>query len=181
MAAAQGGDHLAAQDDVLLHLGVAQIQIAVLQPGGLVRPPWLRLTWKGSSLWRQRPSTWISVGTTSMSPVGSLGFLLARSRTGAGDGDGALLIEGLDLGHHLLGLNDHLGGAVASPAAPESPSCCPTSRRFSSQPARVTVWPTCSMRSSPQVWVRYFVCVIVGAANPYMQTMLNLSNWYVFM
>ncbi len=36
---------------------------------------------KGSSLCRQRPSTSILAGTTSMSPVGSLGFLLSRSRT----------------------------------------------------------------------------------------------------
>ena len=36
---------------------------------------------KGSSLWRQRPNTSILEGNTSMSPVGSLGFLLSRSRT----------------------------------------------------------------------------------------------------
>ena len=36
----------------------------------------LRFTWKGSSLWRQRPRTSIFVGTTSISPVGSLGFLV---------------------------------------------------------------------------------------------------------
>jgi hypothetical protein len=36
---------------------------------------------KGSSLYWQRPSTVIWLGATSMSPVGSLGFLLVRSRT----------------------------------------------------------------------------------------------------
>ena len=41
----------------------------------------LRLISKGSSLWRQRPSTLISLGTISTSPVGIFGFLLARSRT----------------------------------------------------------------------------------------------------
>ena len=41
----------------------------------------LRLIWKGSSLWRQRPSTSIFSGTTSISPVGIFLFLLSRSRT----------------------------------------------------------------------------------------------------
>ncbi len=36
---------------------------------------------KGSWLWKHLPSTWISSGTTSISPVASLGFLLSRSRT----------------------------------------------------------------------------------------------------
>ena len=41
----------------------------------------LRLMGKGSSLCWQRPSTSILPGTTSISPVGSLAFLLSRSRT----------------------------------------------------------------------------------------------------
>ena len=36
---AQSGHHVAAQNDVVLHGGVAQIQIAVLQAGGLVGGP----------------------------------------------------------------------------------------------------------------------------------------------
>ncbi len=36
---------------------------------------------KGSWLWMHLPSTSIFSGTTSISPVGSLGFLLSRSRT----------------------------------------------------------------------------------------------------
>ena len=41
----------------------------------------LRLTWKGSSLWRQRPRTVTFSGTISISPVAILADLLARSRT----------------------------------------------------------------------------------------------------
>ena len=41
----------------------------------------LRFTWKGSSLYRHLPSTSIFSGTTSISPVGRLAFLLLRSRT----------------------------------------------------------------------------------------------------
>ena len=41
----------------------------------------LLLISKGSWLWKHLPSTSIFSGTTSMSPVGSLEFLLSRSRT----------------------------------------------------------------------------------------------------
>ena len=41
----------------------------------------LLLISKGSWLWKHLPSTSIFSGTTSISPVGSLGFLLSRSRT----------------------------------------------------------------------------------------------------
>ena len=41
----------------------------------------LRFIWKGSSLYWHLPRTSTLSGTTSMSPVGMLGFLLARSRT----------------------------------------------------------------------------------------------------
>ena len=93
MACRRAGDHLAAQDNIVLHLGVAQIQVAELEPLGFVGLP-AAVHGKGSSLWRQRPSTSIFAGTTSMSPVGSLGFLLSRSRTVPGDLDGGLLVEG---------------------------------------------------------------------------------------
>ena len=46
---------------------------------------------------------------------GQLGIFAVPLPYQAGDLDGGLLVESLDGGHHLLGLDDHLGDAVEVP------------------------------------------------------------------
>ena len=46
---------------------------------------------------------------------GELGVLALTLPDGAGDGDGGLLVDGLDELHHFFGFNDHLSCAVEVP------------------------------------------------------------------
>ena len=46
---------------------------------------------------------------------GKLGVLALPLPHHAGDGQGGLLVDGLNEAHHFLGLNHHLGGAVVVP------------------------------------------------------------------
>lgn len=78
--ATKGGHHgIAAQDYVLLHVRVAKVKVAVLKARGLVSLP--GAVYLEGQLSVAAASTSTFAGTTSMSPVGILGFLLARSRT----------------------------------------------------------------------------------------------------
>ncbi len=96
------------------YLGIPQIQIAVLQPGVLPGLPRV-VDLKGQ----------LVVLAASQHPQlfrhhldvagGQLGVLAGTLPHRAGDGDNALLVERLHLGHHVLCLNDHLGHAVQVP------------------------------------------------------------------
>ena len=111
---AQGGHHLAAQHNVSLHLGVAQIQIAVFQPG--VLPGVLGVVdFKGQLVVLAAAQQSDLAGGHLNVPGGQLGVLAGPLPHHAGDSQGALLVQGLHLLHHLFGFDDHLGGAVKIP------------------------------------------------------------------
>ena len=76
----QSRDDVAAENDVLLDSGVSEVEIAVLEALGLISLA-AAVYFKGQLVIAALPRTSIFSGTTSISPVGSLGFLLARSRT----------------------------------------------------------------------------------------------------
>ena len=107
----QGGDDVAAQDDVLLDGGVAQVEIAVLQTLGLIRVA------AAVDLERQLV---VLAAAEQLDPLrhdldvagGLLGVLAGTLTDGAGDGDGRLLVDALDLAHDLFRLDDDLRRAV---------------------------------------------------------------------
>ena len=107
----QGGDDVAAQDDVLLDGGVAQVEIAVLQTLGLIRVA------AAVDLERQLV---VLAAAEQLDPLrhdfnvagGLLGVLAGALTDGAGDGDGRLLVDALDLAHDLFRLDDDLRRAV---------------------------------------------------------------------
>ncbi|CUO49674.1 Uncharacterised protein [Flavonifractor plautii] len=110
----QGGHHLAAEDDVVLHLRVAEIQIAVLQAGGLVGLPaavdlegQLVVAAAAQHLHRLRHHLDVAGGQ-----LGILGVPLPHH---TGDLDGGLLVQPLEGLPHGLVLHDHLGHAVEVP------------------------------------------------------------------
>ena len=111
---AQGGHHVGAQDDVLLHRRVAQVQIAVLQTGGLVGLP-AAVDLEGQLVVAAAAQDGDGGGHHLDVAGGELGILAVPLPHDAGDLDGRLLVQGFDQAHHLLGLNDHLSGAVEIP------------------------------------------------------------------
>ena len=116
---AQLGDHPAAQHDIAAHGGVAQIQIAVLQPGILAGVPGV-VDFKGQLVVAAAAQDLDLLGHHFDVAGGQLGVLAGPLPDDTGDGDNTLLIDGLDLGHHLLGLDDHLGHAVEIPQHQEA-------------------------------------------------------------
>ena len=106
-----GGNHLAAQDDVLLHGGVAQVQVAVLQAHVLVSVPGL-VDLEGQLIVDALAQDLNGGGHHLDLAGGHLIVLALALPDGAGDGDGGFLVQTLDGAHHLGVLNDHLGGAV---------------------------------------------------------------------
>ena len=111
---AQGGHHLAAQDDLLLHLGVAQVQVAVLQALALVRVLG-EIHLEGQLVVPAAAQHLNLAGHHLDVPGGELGVLAGALPHHTGHGDGGLLVQGLYQVHHLLGLHHHLGGAVKVP------------------------------------------------------------------
>ena len=111
---AQGGHHIAPQHNVVPDCGVPQVQIAVLQPGGLVGVP-APVDLKGQLVVAAAAQHLDLAGDDLHIAGGHLGVLAVPLPDGAGDLNGGLLIEALDNGHHVLGLDDHLGGAVKIP------------------------------------------------------------------
>jgi len=108
---AQRGNDLAAQDDVLLDRGIAQVEIAVLETHGLVGVA------AAVDLERQlvvaAAAEHLDFFRHDLNVAGGQLRVLARALAhGAGDGDGGLLVDRLDGGHHLLGLHDELRRAV---------------------------------------------------------------------
>ena len=111
---AQGGHHLTPQDDVVLHLRVAQVQIAVLEPGRLVRLPGA-VDLEGQ-LVVAAAAQHLNLGGHHLNVAGGqLGIFAVPLPDKAGDLDGGLLVEGLEGLHHVLGLAHHLSDAVEVP------------------------------------------------------------------
>ena len=110
----EGRHHLAAQDDVLFHGGIAQIQIAVLQAGGLVSLP-AAVDLKGQAV--------IAAAAQDLNLIryhldlagGKLGVFAGPLPDHALHADGGFLVQPLDNGQHILGLGHHLCGAVEVP------------------------------------------------------------------
>ena len=111
---AQGGHHVAAQDDVVFHLRVAQVQIAVLEPLGLVRLPGA-VDGEGQLVVPAAAQHLDPGGDDLDVAGGQLGVFAVPLPDHALHRDGGLLVQPLDSGHHLLRLDDHLGGAVEVP------------------------------------------------------------------
>ena len=111
---ADGGDHLAPQDDVALYLRVPQVQVAVLEPLGLVGLP--AAVYLEGQLVVAAASQDLHLGGHNLNlPSGQLGVLAGPLPDEALHGDGGFLVDGLELGHHLRGLGHNLGGAVEVP------------------------------------------------------------------
>ena len=110
----QGGHYLAPEDDVVLHRRVPQVQIAVLQAGGLVGLP--------AAVDGERQLVVLAAaqhlnfaGHHLDLAGGQLGVLAVPLPDGALHGDGGLLVDGLQQGHHVGGLRHHLSGAIEVP------------------------------------------------------------------
>ncbi len=107
----QGGDHVATQDYILLHGGVSQIEIPVLQAHGLVRLA-AAVYLKGQLVIAAAAQDIDAVGYYLNIAGGLLGVFAGALAHGAGDGYGGLFIDGLYLLHELFVLDDHLCRAV---------------------------------------------------------------------
>ena len=110
----QGGHHVAPQNDVLLHGGVPQVQIAVLQPLGLVGLP-AAVDLEGQ-LAVLAAAQHLHLGGHDLNVAGGhLVGLAVPLPDGALHGDGGLFGDGLEGIYHVLGLCHHLRGAVEVP------------------------------------------------------------------
>ena len=87
-----------------------------------------------------------------MSPVGSLGFLLVRSRT-APVTEMVVSLLRVFTSARSSGVSRTTWVVPKKSLSTRKAMPPPTSRRFSSQPQRVTVSPAFSRRSSPQLCV----------------------------
>ena len=108
---ADGGDDIAAQDDVALDSGVAQVEIAVLQA--------LRLVGVAAAVDLERQLVVLAAAQQldllrhDLDVAGGLlGVFACALAHSAGDGDGRLLVDALDDVHDLLRLDDDLRRAV---------------------------------------------------------------------
>ena len=110
----QGGHHAAAEDDVVLHLRIPQVQIAVFQAGGLIGLP-AAVDGEGQLVVLAAAQHLDLAGHHLDVAGGQLGILAVPLPDGALHGDGGLLVDGLQQGHHVGGLRHHLGGAVEVP------------------------------------------------------------------
>ena len=108
---AQRGDDLAAQDDVLLDRGVAQVQIAVFEALGLVCVA-AAVDFKRQLVVDALAEN-IDLLRHDLHIAGRLlGVFAGALAHGAGHRDGRFLVDGLDDVHHVLGLDDNLRRAV---------------------------------------------------------------------
>ncbi len=108
---AQRGDHLAAQDDVLLDGGVSQIQIAVFEALGLVGLA-AAVDLKGQLVVAAAAEHLDLLGDDLDIAGREFRVLAGALAHDAFDGDRGFLVDGLDGLHHFLVLNDDLRGAV---------------------------------------------------------------------
>ena len=108
---AQRGDDVAAQDDVLLDGGIAQVKIAVFEA--------LRLVRLAAAVDLERQGV-VAAAAEQLDLLGNdlnvagglIGVLACALAHGALDGDGALFVVALDLGEQLARLDDDLRRAV---------------------------------------------------------------------
>ena len=108
---AQGGHHIAAENDILLHGGVSQIQIAVAQALSLVGLT-AAVDLKGQLIIAALTQNFDLFRNHFNVAGGLLGVLAGSLTNNAVNGNGGFLVYALDLSHEFLVLNDHLGGAV---------------------------------------------------------------------
>ena len=116
---AQLRHHLAAQDDVALHRRIPQIQEPVLETGILIGLLGL-VDLKRQLVVNALAQHFDFLGNHLDFAGGKLGVLALPLPDDAGDGQGRLLVDGLDPLHHLFGFDNHLGGAVIVPQYAES-------------------------------------------------------------
>ena len=105
------GDDLAAEDDVLLHGRVTQIEEAVLQSRGLVGLA-AAVDLKGQLVVAALAQHADRRGDDLDLAGGQLGVLAGTLAHRAGDGDRGFLVDRADRVHHVLTLDDELGRAV---------------------------------------------------------------------
>ena len=108
---AESGHHLTAQDDILLHGGVAQVKEAVLETGGLIGLA-AAVDLEGQGVVAAAAQHLDLAGNHLDIAGGLLGVLAGAFANDTLYGDGGLLVETVDDVHHLLVLHHHLGGAV---------------------------------------------------------------------
>ena len=109
--AAQRRDDVAAQNDVVLDGGVAQIEIAVLESRALVGLT-AAVDLKGQLVVAAAAEDLDLLGHDLDLAGGKLGVGALAQTDGAGHGDGALLVDALDGLHHFGGLDNDLRRAV---------------------------------------------------------------------
>ena len=105
---------LAAQHDGLMHGRTAQVQIAVLQAGGLVGLP-AAVDGEGQLVVAAAAQNGDLAGDDFDLTGGQLVVLAVPLPDGALHRDGGFLGDGFQLGHLLGGLRHHLSGAVEVP------------------------------------------------------------------
>ena len=111
---AQGGHHLAAQDDVVFHSRIPQVQIPVFQPLGFVSLP-AAVDFKGQAVVAAAAKYFDFVGHHLNVTGGLLGIFACPLPDNALHADGGFLVQIPDDGHHLFGFNHHLSGSVKVP------------------------------------------------------------------
>ncbi len=110
----QGGDHIAPQNDVLLHVGVAQVKIPVFEAGQLVGLP-AAVDGKGQLVIAAAAQHLDGLGDYLDFAGGQLWVLAGPLPDRAGNGDGGLLVDALQGFHGVGCLGYHLRGAVKIP------------------------------------------------------------------
>ena len=107
----QGGDNVAAQNDILLDGGISQVEVAVFETRGLVGLA-AAVYLKGQLVIAALAEDLYLFGDDLDVAGRLLGVLAGALADDALDGNSALLVDGVDYVHHFLGLNDDLSGAV---------------------------------------------------------------------
>ena len=108
---AQGGNDVAAHDDVLLHIGVAQVEIAVLQADALVRLAGA-VDLERQLIVAAAPQHVDFLRLDFNVARGNFRILVVALAHDAGHGDDALLVEAADDFHLLLVINNDLCRAI---------------------------------------------------------------------
>ena len=108
---AQGRHHVAAEDDILFDGWIAQIQVAVFEALGLISLA-AAVDFKGQLVIAAAAENLDLLGHDLDIAGGELGVLAVALTHDTLHGDRGLLVDALDDAHHVLILDDHLGGAV---------------------------------------------------------------------
>ena len=108
---AQGGDDVAAEDDILLYGRISQVEVAVLKACGLVGLA-AAVYFKRQLVITAAAENFDLFGNDLDITGGELGIFARALANCALDGDGALLVYALYDLHHILGLDDDLRRAV---------------------------------------------------------------------